>query len=155
MSDELSSLLLTDDVRELLRLICQTDITELSLERGDAKIHVKRTLVAAAPLAQPALTVAPGVMPAPQPADQAEEPSGHTIVSPMVGTFYAAPTPKDTPYVQVGDEVFPGDVIGIVEAMKMMNEIECEVHGHVEAILVENAHPVEYGQVLMTITPVE
>lgn len=157
MSDDAS--LLSDDVRELLRLICQTDITELSLERGDAKIHVKRTppyAVAPAPVvvAAPVMAAQPVAMAAPAAVEAApEEMAGHKIPSPMVGTFYASPSPKDPAYVQVGDEVFPGDVIGIVEAMKMMNEIESEIHGRVAAIHVENAQPVEYGQVLMTLEP--
>ncbi|HYF64837.1 MAG TPA: acetyl-CoA carboxylase biotin carboxyl carrier protein [Herpetosiphonaceae bacterium] len=154
MNDE-SQQLLSDDVRELLRLICQTDITELSLERGEAKIHVKRTLYGTpAPVAAPAMAATAPVAAGPA-ADVFAAPSGTPINSPMVGTFYASPSPKDPPYVKVGDEVHPGDVVGIVEAMKMMNEIECEIHGRVTAINVENAQPVEYGQVLMTITPLE
>lgn len=145
--------LLTEDVRELLRLITQTDITELSLERGDAKIHVKRTPYAvAAPV-----VVTSGVAAAPA-ASSAETPTasiGQPITSPMVGTFYASPSPKDPPYVKVGDEVHPGDVIGIVEAMKMMNEIESEIHGRVAVIHVENSQPVEYGQVLISIVPLD
>ncbi|XSG74374.1 acetyl-CoA carboxylase biotin carboxyl carrier protein [Herpetosiphon llansteffanensis] len=146
--------LLTEDVRELLRLITQTDITELSLERGDAKIHVKRTPYAvAAPV-----VVSSGVVAAPAAASTAETPAatiGQPITSPMVGTFYASPSPKDPAYVKVGDEVHPGDVIGIVEAMKMMNEIESEIHGRVAVIHVENSQPVEYGQVLISIVPLD
>ena len=71
----------------------------------------------------------------------------------MVGTYYGAPTPKDPPYVQAGDEVRPGDVLGIIEAMKIMNEIECEVTGRVVSVLVTNGQPVEYGQPLMIIEP--
>lgn len=71
----------------------------------------------------------------------------------MVGTYYGSPSPKDAPYVQVGDEVRPGDVLGIIEAMKIMNEIECEMQGHVKEILVDNGQPVEYGQALMVIEP--
>jgi len=71
----------------------------------------------------------------------------------MVGTYYSAPTPKDPPYVRTGDEVRPGDVLGIVEAMKIMNEIECEIAGRVTELLVTNGQPVEYGQPLMIIEP--
>jgi acetyl-CoA carboxylase biotin carboxyl carrier protein len=159
MSDE-SANLLTDDVRELLRLVCQTDITELSLERGDAKIHVKRTLYATA--VQPVAAYAAGAptvvasgLSAASGGDAFTAPSGAPITSPMVGTFYSAPSPKDPVYVKIGDEVHPGDVVGIVEAMKMMNEIECEIHGRVSAIHVENGQPIEYGQALMTITPLD
>ena len=159
MNDE-SQQLLSDDVRELLRLICQTDITELSLERGEAKIHVKRTLYgtpAGSPLGTAPPVAAGPVAPvaAGPAADVFAAPSGTPINSPMVGTFYASPSPKDPAYVKVGDEVHPGDVVGIVEAMKMMNEIECEIHGRVTAINVVNSQPIEYGQVLMMITPLD
>jgi acetyl-CoA carboxylase biotin carboxyl carrier protein len=156
--NEESQQLLSDDVRELLRLICQTDITELSLERGEAKIHVKRTLYGTPAPASPAMAAAPpssGFAPATPAVDVFAAPTGTPINSPMVGTYYASPSPKDPPYVKVGDEVHPGDVVGIVEAMKMMNEIECEIHGRVTAIHVENAQPVEYGQALMMITPLD
>jgi len=159
--NEESQQLLSDDVRELLRLICQTDITELSLERGEAKIHVKRTLYGT-PAAAPAMAAAapppggsPGFPAAAPAVDVFAAPTGTPINSPMVGTYYASPSPKDPPYIKVGDEVHPGDVVGIVEAMKMMNEIECEIHGRVTVIHVENAQPVEYGQVLMMITPLD
>jgi acetyl-CoA carboxylase biotin carboxyl carrier protein len=79
---------------------------------------------------------------------------GVVVPAPMVGTFYRAPAPNEPPYVQVGDEVRPGDVIGLIEAMKIMNEIECEVHGRVAQLMVDNAQPVEYGQPLMTIEPI-
>lgn len=159
MSDETSNLL-TDDVRELLRLVCQTDITELSLERGDAKIHVKRGLYAVAAPPAPVGGATLPLVTASSPGAFASDdtfaaPAGSPITSPMVGTFYSAPSPKDPIYVKIGDEVHPGDVVGIVEAMKMMNEIECEIHGRVTAIHVENGQPVEYGQLLLTITPLE
>jgi acetyl-CoA carboxylase biotin carboxyl carrier protein len=158
---ERNDALLTDEVRDLVALIKDTDIAEVLIERGDAKLHIKRALptptltqqvvvpaqqlqaVAAAP-------VAPLAVAAPIPA-QPEEPSAHQITAPMVGTFYTTPAPKDPPYVQVGDEVKPGDVLGIIEAMKIMNEIECEVHGRVKKIVAENGQPVEYGQPLMLI----
>ena len=78
---------------------------------------------------------------------------GQLITSPMVGTFYDAPSPKDTPYIQEGDTIQVGDRVGIVEAMKMMNEIEAEVSGRVSRILVKNGQPVEYGQPLMVVEP--
>jgi len=90
----------------------------------------------------------PGRIPAPEPL-----PAGQPVTAPMVGTFYAAPTPKDPAYVQEGDTIHPGDRVGIIEAMKMMNEIECEVGGRVARILVKNGQPVEYGQTLMIIEP--
>jgi acetyl-CoA carboxylase biotin carboxyl carrier protein len=79
--------------------------------------------------------------------------SGHTITSPMVGTYYATPTPKDPPFVNEGDNVKSGDRLCIVEAMKMMNEIESDVSGRIVKILVKNGQPVEFGQPLMIIEP--
>ncbi len=156
--------LLTDDIRELLRLIAGGDIAEVLIERGDARVHIKRAI------AQPQLMpVVPGTMPhiaAPiAPFSQAAAPlaapaeteveaeTGIIITAPMVGTFYGSAAPKDPPYVRVGDEVRPGDVLGIIEAMKIMNEIECEIQGRVVQILAESGQPVEYGQPLMIIEP--
>lgn len=156
-----------DAVRELLRMIDGSDVTEILIERGDTKLHVKRGASAGAaqavPVAQmvqlPAAPIAsapvqPMFQPVPPPdAPPAQMPAGHTVVAPMVGTFYGAPSPKDPPFVQEGDEVRVGDGIGIIEAMKMMNEIETEVAGRVAKILVKNGQPVEYGQPLMVIEP--
>ncbi|GIV97903.1 MAG: acetyl-CoA carboxylase, biotin carboxyl carrier protein [Herpetosiphonaceae bacterium] len=152
---------LTHEIRELLQLICQTDITELQIERGGAKIHIKRGMnvtqaslaaAAATPAAQPALSGAAAAVAHVSP-ETPTQAGGYTITAPMVGTFYRAPSPKDPSYVNEGDEIYPGDVIGIVEAMKMMNEIESEIHGRVISILVQNGQPVEYGQPLMVIQP--
>ena len=156
--------LLTDDIRELLRLISQSDIAELEIERGGAKVHIKRAiaqppLLAAAPGSPLAATAPAAYQPlviataAATPVEVDASPTGVTVTAPMVGTYYAAPAPKEPPYVQVGDEVRPGDVLGIIEAMKIMNEIECEIQGRVAAILVEGGQAVEYGQPLMIIEP--
>lgn len=159
-----------DEVRELIALMKASDIAEVLIKRGDDEIQIRRTSAtpaptvvavpgAPAPLAYPAPT-APTPLPTGTPdaaagAAPAEEATstGITVTAPMVGTFYAAPSPKEPPYVQVGDEVRPGDVLGIIEAMKIMNEIECEVHGRVARMLVQNGQPVEYGQPLMVIEP--
>jgi acetyl-CoA carboxylase biotin carboxyl carrier protein len=169
-------------VREVLRLISETDITEIQIERGDAKLHIKRgaTMNNAAPFfVTPSLATAlqgpiasplPPVAPFQQhgaPGDRALHapagtyatgepeplPAGQLITAPMVGTFYAAASPKDPPYVQEGDTIHPGDRVGIIETMKMMNEIESEIAGHVTRILVQNGQPVEYGQTLMIVEP--
>lgn len=163
--------LLTNEIRELVALIKDTDIAELLIERGDAKLHIKRALpqgtvsITAAPAYAAApptyATMAPAITPvaaatvtAPAPsAAEPEQASGITVTAPMVGTFYSSPSPKEPQYVQVGDEVKPGDVLGIIEAMKIMNEIECEEHGRVAEIFVQNAQPVEYGQPLFRIEP--
>jgi acetyl-CoA carboxylase biotin carboxyl carrier protein len=172
----------TDDfglsvVRELLRLISETDVTEIQIERSGAKLHIKRGVVAqgSAPfLITPSLAaavqptmhsplppIAPfqqagGADPA-QPTDaatqQAQAPTGELITAPMVGTFYAGPSPKDPPYAQEGDTIQPGDRVGIIETMKMMNEIESEIGGRIARILVKNGQPVEYGQPLMLVEP--
>ena len=148
--------LLTDDMRELLRIVGQSDIVELKIERGDVRIHLKRAVgapAAIAPAQAPAVQAA--TVPAAQPpAEQGPQmPAGHTVTAPMVGTFYASPSPKDEAFVHEGDEVHAGDAVGIIEAMKMMNEIESEVSGRVARILVKNGQPVEYGQPLMVIQP--
>lgn len=154
-------MLLTDDVRELLRLVGQSDIVELLIERGDVRVHLKRAagapaaaLPAPAPAAQQQAASSPPLVAQPH----AEPgllalPAGHTITAPMVGTFYNSPSPKDAPFVQEGDEVHAGDAVGIIEAMKMMNEIESDVAGRVARILVKSGQPVEYGQPLMVIQP--
>jgi acetyl-CoA carboxylase biotin carboxyl carrier protein len=165
---EHSNILLTDEVRELVALMKDSDIAEVLIERGDAKLHLKRAMPPApAPIsvpmysapavaAQPIVAAPPVVAAAPASAEVAEpeQASGITITAPMVGTYYGSPSPKDPPYVRVGDEVKPGDVLGIIEAMKIMNEIECEVHGRIARVLVQSAQPVEYGQTLMIIEPV-
>ncbi|NTU81325.1 MAG: acetyl-CoA carboxylase biotin carboxyl carrier protein [Chloroflexales bacterium] len=156
-------------VRELLRLIGQSDITEILIERGETKLHVKRghSIVAPQPMALaplmqqpmapmplPGFPVQPLVAPAAAPeGPPVELPAGHTITAPMVGTFYSAASPKDPPFVQEGDEVRAGDSIGIIEAMKMMNEIETDFAGRVARVLVKNGQPVEYGQPLLVIEP--
>lgn len=167
-----------DAVRELLGMIHQSDITEILIERGDIKLHVKRgsaapppSMMPAAPfaLSLPSLTPA-GTVPAAAPVATAmgnsqsagaagaaeapaELPKGQTVTAPMVGTFYAAPSPKDPPFIQEGDEVRSGDTVGIIEAMKMMNEIECEFSGRVAKVMVKNGQPVEYGQPILIVEP--
>jgi acetyl-CoA carboxylase biotin carboxyl carrier protein len=176
-------------VREVLRLIQESDITEIQIKRGDAELHIKRggLMPAAAPLmVTPSLAAAlqptiasplPPIAPFQQPgqpsagvthagataerptsgqsvADSEPTTTGQPITAPMVGTFYAAASPKDQPYIQEGDTVHPGDRVGIIETMKMMNEIEAEIGGRVTRILVQNGQPVEYGQALMLVEPV-
>lgn len=151
-----------DAVRELIELIGQTDITEILIERHGVKLHVKRGVAGpqSAFAALPDPVAAPRVAPVqpPQPFAAAAEqpvemPAGYTVAAPMVGTFYAAPLPHDLPFVQEGDEVRVGEPVGIIEAMRMMNEIESEVAGRIVRILVKNGQPVEYGQPLMVIEP--
>lgn len=155
------------EIKRLLEAMAGSDATELLLETGEYKLSVKRgaqqvivsqplpnapTAPAAAPPAvAPAPASAPAAVaeaPAPPPATNLVE-----VTAPIVGTFYAAPSPDAPPYVKVGDRVTPGTVLCIIEAMKLMNEIEAEVAGTIKEILVRNEEPVEYGQVLFRIEP--
>ncbi|HEY8498361.1 MAG TPA: acetyl-CoA carboxylase biotin carboxyl carrier protein [Limnochordales bacterium] len=154
------------EIKELIRVLDETDVAELTVESDGVKISIRKAAAfvpAAAPVSLPqTATVAPAP-PAPGPAgedrasgapagaDQAPADDDRlvTVRAPMVGTFYRAPAPDAPPYVEVGQTVEPGQVLCIIEAMKLMNEIEAEVRGRVSAILVENGQPVEYGQPLM------
>lgn len=152
-----------NQLRELLTILNQTDITELSLKSGDLELTLKKgSSVVAQPIitSPPVLTAPPASAPVPEisatpdptPPPQAPK-KGTEINSPMVGTFYRAPSPDDPPFIEVGDSVKKGQVVCIVEAMKLMNEIEAEANGVVSEILVQNGEPVEFGQVLIRINP--
>ncbi|HYB72181.1 MAG TPA: acetyl-CoA carboxylase biotin carboxyl carrier protein [Candidatus Sulfotelmatobacter sp.] len=138
------------ELRSLLRILREHDLEELEIEEGGRRIRLRRRAAlapvpaAAAPLAEAARR--PATEPAPAPARPA-------ITAPMVGTFYRAPAPGAEPFVKEGDWIEKGTVVCIIEAMKLMNEIESEVRGRVAAILVENGHPVEYGQSLFLLEP--
>ena len=141
-------------VKKLIELLETSDIAEIEIKEGEEAVRISRAsrIAPAAVVAAPAAAgaQAPAPSPAPEPATTAAE-SGNVVPSPMVGTFYRAPAPDSPPYVEVGQQVKEGDVIGIVEAMKMMNQIESEFGGVVEAILVEDGKPVEFGQPLVRI----
>ena len=140
-------------IKSLIQLLEESDIAEIEISEGEESVRISRTSQAPAPQAYaPPPAAAPPAPAAPEeeaPSDG--HPEGHRMVSPMVGTFYAAPSPGAPPFVNVGDTVQAGDTLCIVEAMKMLNQIEADQAGVVRAILVENATPVEYGQVLMII----
>jgi len=159
------------EIRELIEFLVEKDIAEFSLERGDVKLHVKRgntqptpvigaaaavPLQAAVPVAL-AATASPAAPPvsaaAPSPIAPAEAADADLFVvkSPIVGTFYEAPSPGAPPFVKVGDVVQEGQVLCIIEAMKLMNEIEAEVAGEVARVFVANSSPVEYGMPLFGI----
>ena len=140
-----------EQLRELIRLLDEANLTEIEVEHDDDRIRVRRDPAAAAGAA-----VAEAASPARADAAQAGPPpaaeDGSTYVtSPFVGTFYRSPSPDADPFVDVGDEVTPGQVLCIVEAMKLMNEIEAEAAGTVVEVLVENGKPVEYGDRLFRI----
>lgn len=145
-------------IRKLIKLVQSSDLTEIEVTEGDQTVRISRQQAAhgmpAAPVYHQQATAVPPA-PAAQPEEAAgeKESSEHTVTSPMVGTFYRAPSPDADSFVSEGQKVSKGDVLCIIEAMKMMNEIEAEYSGVVEAILVENSTPVEYGQPLFVITP--
>ncbi len=145
-------------IRKLTKLLQSSDLTEIEVKEGDASVRITRS--ATAPLVTTTMPApqTPPPSPAPAPAaaavpEPAEEESANTITSPMVGTFYQAPSPDADPFVKVGDRVNKGDTLCIIEAMKLMNEIEAEYSGTVTKVLAENAAPVEYGQPLFVIIP--
>ncbi len=145
-----------DYIEKLAKLVSDNQLSEITLEDGDKAITIKKGVqggvvmqpAAVAPVAAPAPVSAPSADSAPA-AKASDTPKGTPITSPMVGAFYAAPSPGSEPYVKVGDVVKVGQVVCIVEAMKLMNEIESEVSGKVVQICVEDGQSVEYGQVLM------
>ncbi|WP_372781930.1 acetyl-CoA carboxylase biotin carboxyl carrier protein [Litorivivens sp.] len=148
-------------VKKLIELLEESNIDEIEIKEGEESVRISRN--AGVPMAYAPQYAAPAPAPAPAPAAAAptaapaEEESapaktnGHVIKSPMVGTYYSAPSPGSPAFVQIGQHVKAGDVICIVEAMKMMNQIEADKSGVVEAILVDNAQPVEFDQPLITI----
>ncbi len=146
----------TDYIEKLAKVLADTGLTEISLEDGEQAITLRKEVVIA-PAPQIAAPQAAPVVPAAVPAvsEQPAEPAaqkaskGTPITSPMVGTFYKSPSPDAEPFVTVGSTVKKGDIVCIVEAMKMMNEIESEVSGTVTEICVEDGQPVEFGQVLL------
>jgi acetyl-CoA carboxylase biotin carboxyl carrier protein len=150
-----------DMVKQLAQILDKFGLSELEVKSDEAKIWLRRgDAPAATVLAQPTLMHAAPAAPAPAPAPAApaqppasEESNLHTVTSPFVGTFYRAPNPDASAYVQVGDRVEKGQTLCIVEAMKLMNEIEADQGGVVATILVENGEPVEYGQALFKLSP--
>ncbi|URR35388.1 acetyl-CoA carboxylase biotin carboxyl carrier protein [Thermosynechococcus sp. HN-54] len=153
-----------NQVRELLLMFDQTSVTELNLKSGELELQLRKreqfsgsTPVVVAPAPVPTVpsvpASAPTLSPEPEPTPPPASRKTVDIVAPMVGTFYRAPAPDEPPFVEVGDTVKKGQVVCIIEAMKLMNEIESEVNGQVVEILVQNAEPIEYGQTLMRIMP--
>ncbi len=141
-------------IEKLAKIITDSGLTEISLEDGEQAITIRKDLpevVMSAPAvstAAPAPAAAPAAASVPAPAAK-DEPKGKAITAPMVGTFYAASSPDAEPFVEVGSTVAVGDVVCIIEAMKLMNEIKAEQAGKIVQICVKNGDPIEYGQVLM------
>ncbi|MCS7004773.1 MAG: acetyl-CoA carboxylase biotin carboxyl carrier protein [Cytophagales bacterium] len=155
------------EIQDLLGFIAASGLSEVNLKTSEIELHVKRNPDSPAPVpyvepvastmrAIPQIVSTPSAEPAvksSQPADIADTSKYVTIKSPMVGTFYAAPSPEKPPFVQVGDLVKPGKVVCIIEAMKLFNEVESDVSGRIVKVLVENATPVEYDQPLFLVDP--
>jgi acetyl-CoA carboxylase biotin carboxyl carrier protein len=140
-------------LKKLIDLVQESGISELEVTEGEEKVKIVKTGSAAVAYAAPAQAPAPAAHAAPAPAAAAApvEIQGHLVKSPMVGTFYRSPSPGAKAFVEVGDTVKSGDTICIIEAMKLLNEIECDKDGVIKAILVENGQPVEYGEPLVVI----
>jgi len=153
------------EIEELIRFVSKSGVNEVSLETGDIKITIKTgnanrpveqiVTTLAAPVMQmaaPAPVVAAPAAPAAAPAPAAEA-NYITVKSPMIGTFYRTPNPEKPNFVNTGDEIKPGNVLCIIEAMKLFNEIESEVSGRIVKVLVDNSSPVEYDQPLFLVDP--
>ena len=157
-------------IQELIKMINKSNIGEVSIEEKGFKLTIKQKEepvqqviaapvhsqpIAALPAAPVAVSQAAAAPAAEKPAKAAEAPAGNTITikSPMIGTFYRSPSPDKASFVNVGDEVAPGKVVCIIEAMKLFNEIESEVSGKIVKVLVEDASPVEYDQPLFLVEP--
>ncbi len=159
------------ELKELIEFLIEKDIAEFELERGDVKVRIKRAgehfavhtqgepryyAVPAAPIATPEtglLASAPGLSAAPAAPVPVPEEAFHMVKSPIVGTFYESPSPGAPPFVKAGDMVEEGQVLCIVEAMKLLNEIESDVAGEIVKKLAVNGQPIEYGQELFAIRP--
>ena len=147
-------------VKKLIELLEESGVAEIEIHEGEESVRISRQSAApvAAPMPYPmmapvpaAAPVAASAPPVPDAPTEAAIPPGHTVNSPMVGTFYRAPSPGASPFVEVGSRVNVGDTLCIIEAMKMLNQIEADKAGVVKAVLVDNAEPVEYGQALFVI----
>jgi acetyl-CoA carboxylase biotin carboxyl carrier protein len=154
------------ELKELIEFLIEKDIAEFELERGDVKVKVKRGALAstavfpevrfaatAPPPPAPAMASQPKVAAPVVAASPEPEETLHIVKSPIVGTFYEAPSPGAPPFVKVGDMLEVGQVLCIVEAMKLMNEIECDAAGELVKKLVTNGQPIEYGQDLFVLRP--
>ncbi len=160
-----------EEIKELIQIVTESGIAELEVQRGENRVRIRRSNVAPsqeivvtpatpslassqvlavtqAPHAAPSSATQPATLPAPQ-----EEAELVFVKSPIVGTYYDSPTPGSPPFVKVGERVGPGQVLCIIESMKLMNEIEAEVAGVIAKKLVENGRPVEYGEALFGVQP--
>ena len=143
-------------VKKLIELLEESGIAELEITEGEESVRISRypnevptaPVVGYAPPQAPAQVAAPAAAPAEAPA---AETAGHKVLAPMVGTFYRSSTPEAEPFAKVGDKIAVGDTLCIIEAMKMMNQIESDVSGTVLSVEIDNGEPIEFGQVLFVI----
>ncbi|NOY62192.1 MAG: acetyl-CoA carboxylase biotin carboxyl carrier protein [Gammaproteobacteria bacterium] len=146
-----------DKVKQLIEMLDGSELAEIEIHEGDDSIRISRysqlapQVVASAPVAYAENTVSPVPAAADEAATAAAIPDGHIITAPIIGTFYLAPSPGAKPFVSVGQRVNVGDTLCIVEAMKILNQIDSDKAGVVTAILVENGQPVEYGEPMFAI----
>jgi len=146
-------------LKTLIDLVAESGISELEVTEGEGKVRIVKQppQVVASPMAMPQMQALPAAAAAPAAAAPVaaeaapQAPAGHIVTSPMVGSFYRAPSPGAAPFVNVGDTVKEGQTVCIIEAMKLLNEIECDKAGVIKEILVENGQAVEYGQPLFVI----
>jgi len=146
------------EIKELLQIFDESGVAEMEVQRGENRLRLRRAPMVHELTAHSTPPAAHTPAPAPAPAAAAPKGSGpdpsHTLIkSPIVGTYYDAPSPEAGPFVKVGDSVEPGQVLCIIESMKLMNEIEAEIAGTLVHKLVENGRPVEYGEALFAIRP--
>ncbi|MFP3873186.1 MAG: acetyl-CoA carboxylase biotin carboxyl carrier protein [Thiohalophilus sp.] len=145
-------------VKKLIELLEESGVAEIEIKEGEESVRISRTgpnapmMMQAPPPPQPAPAApAPAPGPAAPESDEPGLPEGHVVKSPMVGTFYRAPSPGASPFVEVGQQVNAGDTLCIIEAMKLLNQIEADKSGTIKAVLVENGQPVEYDEPLFII----
>jgi len=139
-------------IKKLIEIIEESDIAEIEITEGEESVRINRYSTAAAPIAVAAAPAPVAIAAAPAaPAATASEPSGHAVKSPMVGTFYRSASPGSAAFVEIGHAVKEGDTLCIIEAMKILNQIEADKSGTIKQILIENAQPVEYDQPLFII----
>ncbi len=148
-------------IKKLIELLEESDVSEIEIKEGEESVRISRGTIGAAPvymqqpmMAMHSMAAAPAAPPqaaAPAAPAAKEEIAGHKVTSPMVGTFYRSPSPGAKAFVEVGQAVKVGDTLCIIEAMKLLNQIESDKAGTVKAILVENGQPVEYGEPLFII----
>lgn len=149
-----------DDIRVLIDLIKDTEVSELEVEKGGIRIRLKKSSTTAGSglrriqeTVSATISVPSAVQNSVPQISEAAEDKYHNVCSPIVGTFYRAPSPEKEPYVNVGDFVKKGQILCIIEAMKLMNEIESEANGKIVEIMVQDTQPVEFGEVLFKIEP--